>query len=153
MFARRHISRAERRGIVLVLILGMLGLLAVIGVTFATLSGQARINARNYMQAQQQPDASELMDFALAQLIGDTGMPTSAIRGHSLKRDMYGNDAHGNGFLAQSPVEAQYYPSQTPPSNYPSMNITGSVTFVGPNNVTYAKLATDVPAPHYSFYN
>ena len=30
------------------------------------------------------------MDFALAQLINDTGNPQSAIRGHSLKRDMYG---------------------------------------------------------------
>ena len=41
----RHHTRA-RRGIVLVLVLAMLGLLALIGVTFATFSGQARINAR-----------------------------------------------------------------------------------------------------------
>ena len=38
----RHHTRV-RRGIVLVLVLAMLGLLALIGVTFATFSGQARI--------------------------------------------------------------------------------------------------------------
>src|SRR4051794_12887413 len=141
MFARRHISRAERRGIVLVLILGMLGLLALIGVTFATVSGQARINARNYVQAQQQPDASELMDFALAQLIDDTGVPTSAIRGHSLKRDMYGNDGLNNGFLAYSPSTGN------------AMNITRSTTFPATNGVTYAKLETDVTAPDNNFYS
>ena len=37
-------SQPERRGIVLVLVLAMLGLLALVGVTFATFSGQARIN-------------------------------------------------------------------------------------------------------------
>ncbi len=41
----RHHTRA-RRGVVLILVLAMLGLLALIGVTFATFSGQARINAR-----------------------------------------------------------------------------------------------------------
>ncbi len=40
----RHHKRA-RRGIVLVLVLAMLGLLALIGVTFATFSGQSKINA------------------------------------------------------------------------------------------------------------
>ena len=37
------------------------------------------------------------MDFALSQLISDTANPTSVIRGHSLLRDMYGNDAAANG--------------------------------------------------------
>ncbi len=33
------------------------------------------------------------MDYALSQLINDTNNPLSAIRGHSLLRDMYGNDS------------------------------------------------------------
>src|SRR5262249_28262202 len=41
--------------------------------------------------------------FALDQLVNDTSNPLSAIRGHSLRRDMYGNDAVNNGFLAQLP--------------------------------------------------
>ena len=44
----RRNQPSGRRGIVLVLVLAMLGLLALIGVTFATFSGQARINARNF---------------------------------------------------------------------------------------------------------
>ena len=67
--------------------------MAVIGVTFATFSGQSRISARNFAQSVNQPQRDELMDYALAQLISDTADIRSAIRGHSLARDMYGNDA------------------------------------------------------------
>ena len=103
MLAKR-LSRPERRGIVLVLVLAMLGLLALIGVTFATFSGQSRINNRNYQQSLLQPQSDELMNFALAQLITDTADVRSAIRGHSLARDMYGNDASTNGYLPLDPT-------------------------------------------------
>lgn len=103
MFASTLRSRIQRRGVVLVVVLGMLGLLALIGVTFATFSNQAQINARNFSQAAQFPDATEMMDYALSQLIDDTANPASVIRGHSLKRDMYGNDAANNGYLAGLP--------------------------------------------------
>ena len=43
------------------------------------------------------------MDFALQQLIADTGDVRSAIRGHSLAHDMFGNDASNNGYLAGNP--------------------------------------------------
>src|SRR6185312_13123255 len=99
----RHHTRA-RRGIVLVLVLAMLGLLALIGVTFATFSGQARTNARLYAQSVIRPQDDELMDFALQQLITDTADPRSAIRGHSLERDMFGNDANNNGYVAANPT-------------------------------------------------
>ena len=102
MLASRQ-SRTKRRGIVLVLVLAMLGLLAVIGITFATYSGQAKINARNYAVSVLQPQADELFDFALGQLIGDTSDSRSAIRGHSLARDMYGNDTYCNGYMTTNP--------------------------------------------------
>jgi hypothetical protein len=105
MLVRLFHQRARRRGIVLVLILGMLSLLALIGVTFATISGQAKVNSRNFLQAQVEPDATTLMNFALAQLIDDTSNPLSALRGHSLRRDMYGNDAWGNGYLTGRPTD------------------------------------------------
>src|SRR5438445_7523101 len=98
MFATFPQTRNQRRGVVLVLILGMLGLLALIGVTFATFSGQVKVNARNFAQSKTFPDSTELMDYALSQLIDDTANPLSAMRGHSLKRDMYGNDAWQNGY-------------------------------------------------------
>ncbi len=93
MFATSHGPRARRRGIVLVLVLGMLGLMALIGVTFATFAGQSLINSRNFSQGVARPQAEVLMDYALAQLINDTNNPLSALRGHSLLRDMYGNDS------------------------------------------------------------
>jgi hypothetical protein len=104
--SNRHHTRA-RRGIVLVLVLAMLGLLALIGVTFATFSGQARINARLYAQSVIRPQDDELMDFALQQLITDTADPRSAIRGHSIGRDMFGSDAFNNGYLAALPITGQ----------------------------------------------
>ena len=52
-----------------------------------------------------QPQDDELMDFALSQLINDTGDPRSVIRGHSLARDMYGNDATSNGYLPLDPID------------------------------------------------
>jgi len=99
MLANPGTRQRGRRGIVLVLVLGMLGLLALIGVTFATYTGQSRIATRNYAQSTQNPVASDMMDFALAQLIGDTDDVRSSIRGHSMARDMYGNDAANNGLL------------------------------------------------------
>ena len=96
--------QSERRGIVLVLVLAMLGLLALVGVTFATFAGQARINNRNYQQSLLQPQGDELLDFGLQQLISDTNDIRSAIRGHSLLRDMYGTGSTSNGFLSVDPT-------------------------------------------------
>ena len=96
-------SSARRRGVILIVILGMLALMALIGVTFATFSGQAQVNARNFSQSKNNVRSAEMMDFALTQLIYDTANPLSAIRGHSLLRDMYGNDARNNGYLTANP--------------------------------------------------
>ena len=92
-----------RRGIVLVVILGMLSLLALLGVTFATYSGQAQLGSRRYAEASARPDAEAIFDFGLDQLIFDTSNVASALRGHSLVRDMYGNDAEDNGILNTLP--------------------------------------------------
>lgn len=100
MQARRRENQRERWGIVLVLILAVLGLMAVIGITFATFSGQSRISARNFAQSVNQPQRDELMDYALSQLICDTPDIRSSIRGHSMARDMFGNDASHNGYVA-----------------------------------------------------
>ncbi len=96
-------AAARRRGIVLVLVLAFLALTALIAVTFATLAGQGKINARNFALSVLNPSPRELMDFALQQLIVDTGDVRSALRGHSLARDMFGNDARNNGYLAGHP--------------------------------------------------
>ena len=114
MQARTQGNQRQRRGIVLVLVLAVLGLMAVIGITFATFSGQSRISARNFAQSVNQPQRDELMDYALAQLISDTADIRSSIRGHSMARDMYGNDAVFNGYLTQRPDGAYTAPNSDP---------------------------------------
>ena len=59
MFTQPRPRRHERRGVVLVLILGMLGLLAIIGVTFATFTGQSRVGARSFAQSVQRPPQTD----------------------------------------------------------------------------------------------
>ncbi|MGO9597590.1 MAG: hypothetical protein ACLP7Q_06170 [Isosphaeraceae bacterium] len=126
----RH-EQGKRRGIILVLILGVLALMAVIGVTFATFSVQSRISARNAAQAIIVPQRDELFDYALSQLVCDTPDIRSAIRGHSLARDMYGDDAYFNGYLATRPGGAN------PPNyNYSTFYITSVSAPLGSSNST-----------------
>ena len=120
---RPNQGKRERRGIILVLVLGMLALMALIGITFATFSGQSRISARNFFQSMNQPQRDELMDYALSQLISDTPDRQSAIRGHSMARDMYGNDANFNGYLTSRP-DGQYRAPNNDPYFY-IMAVTG----------------------------
>src|SRR5262245_2052916 len=104
----------RRRGVALIVVLAVLGLVALVGITFVGLSGQARISARNFAQALNDPEPKDLMYFAVSQLIRDTSNPLSAIRGHSLLRDMYGNDASFNGSLAVRPDGRSVGPFQHP---------------------------------------
>ncbi len=94
---------SRRRGVVLILILAMLSIVALIGVTFVSFSGQAQLGARSYALGQVALKTDAIFDFAISQLINDTNNPKSAIRGHSLLRDMYGNDATTNGYLTSLP--------------------------------------------------
>ena len=143
MLASSRRNHENRRGIVLVLILGVLALMAVIGVTFATFSGQSRISARNFAQSVNQPQRDELMDYALEQLIGDTADIRSAIRGHSMARDMYGNDGNFNGYLASRPDGAFM-----PPHNDTNFYITSVTAGTG----TLYNLTTNIPANDPAFY-
>ncbi|MGA7502130.1 MAG: hypothetical protein WBX00_36015, partial [Isosphaeraceae bacterium] len=125
---------------------GVLALMAVIGVAFATFSGQSRISARNYMQSMNQPQRDELMDYALSQLICDTADIRSSIRGHSMARDMYGNDANYNGYLPSRPDGAFMGPHGDP-----YFYIT-QVAPVTPGTGTQFILTTNIPAGDSTFY-
>jgi hypothetical protein len=85
------LDRAKRRGVVLILVLAMLSIMALIGVTFASLSGQAQVGARYFAEGRDVTSPGTYFDYALNQLINDTNNPKSALRGHSLLRDMYGH--------------------------------------------------------------
>lgn len=137
MQAQSRHPGARRRGVVLVLILAMLGLLALIGVSFATLAGQAHSGARKVVEAMNAPTSDAMMDYALSQLINDTANPMSAIRGHSLLRDMYGNDGKLNGYL-----------DALPPSG-------GPLRFVSPtlNPNGTISCGTNIPTGGFDFTN
>ena len=137
-------ASARRRGIVLILVLATLALMAVIGVTFATFTGQGKIGARSFAQSVLAPRPDDLMDFALQQLIADTGDVRSALRGHSLARDMYGNDAANNGYLTSRPDGAS-----KPPGTDPFFYVTG-VSQVGTS--TQYNLTTNIPVGDPAFY-
>jgi hypothetical protein len=122
--------------VVLILILAMLGLLALIGVAFATFSSQAQVGGRKYAEAASWPTSEDVMDFALSQIINDTHNPQSAIRFHSLKRDMYGSDATGNGILTALPGGGNLLLTSTGTVN----SVQTSPTF------GYTQYATNIPA-------
>ena len=157
MIARRPRSPAHRRrrGVVLILVLSMLGLLAVIGVSFATFSGQARSAARFYATKLDRPRSDDLIEFAIRQLINDTTNPMSALYGHGLKRDMYGNDAADNDFYDRNPDGSRPAITAVTPVALPgpyrwdiTTNIpnTGAYSFIGwtltiPGNLSTSEVA------------
>jgi hypothetical protein len=96
-FSIQHSAfRVRSRGVVLIVVLGMLAVLALIGVAFLTFSAEEEQSSTRYLLAFQSPRADLnpelLFPEALSQLIADTDNMLSNLRGHSLLRDMYGND-------------------------------------------------------------
>src|SRR5438128_2069850 len=90
-FRNRH---SHRDGVVLIVVLGMLAILALIGVAFITFSAEEEQSSSRYQAVFQIPRvdiAPEVLFLeSLNQLITDTNNQQSAIRAHSLLGDMYG---------------------------------------------------------------
>ncbi len=88
---RRH---KPRRGVVLLVVLTLLTLLIVIGLTFVLLAGGYRRAAEaNSRQARYGDKPNQLMDRVIYQVVRDTPVNSrSRLTGHSLLRDLYGND-------------------------------------------------------------
>jgi large repetitive protein len=147
MLARRTRGARRRRGVVLILVLAMLGLLALIGVTFATFANQAKIGAEYTAQSVQATSADQVIAFALDQLINDSSNYKSAIRGHSLLRDMYGRDFY------QDPIDGLVKPYQNihlaglPEPNGQPLTVTGATIVAAPllsGQSTYV-ITTNIP--------
>ena len=96
------VQSTEHRGVILVVILGMLAALALLGVAFMTSADQEQNSSVSFRNTFQTPrpdmDPEVIVLEALGQLIADTDNVQSAVRGHSLLRDMYGNDNKDPGF-------------------------------------------------------
>ena len=117
MLVRRSPRTDGRRGAVMLVVLGLLTLFTTLGLSFAILAKVEGQGARNFKRIAQGlggggavsgpaavQDRRQLMTFAIQQLIYDTHDTRSALRGHSLLRDMYG-----------SPVAVRF-------QNYPNYN-------------------------------
>ena len=95
---------ADRRGVILLVVLALLTLLAIVGLTFVLYADAQATAARIYRESQsaQQADVNpeRLLAIFLNQLlydVDDTNGIYSALRGHSLARTLYGyNDATVN---------------------------------------------------------
>ena len=90
-------KRREDRGFVLLIVLSLLTIFTLMAATFLVVAGNYRAAASAAAQiGPQQPEPRQLTDDVLFSLLVDTNDPQSVIRGHSLLRDMYGDD----GFTA-----------------------------------------------------
>ncbi len=102
MFRPSHpATHAPREGVILIVVIVLLTLFAVIGLTFVLYSDAEATASRLFREAQNldddRPDESPLalLNFGLGQLVFDVddtklAQKNSAIRGHSLARNMYG---------------------------------------------------------------
>jgi hypothetical protein len=87
----RSCPNRRRRGVLLLVVLGLLSMFAMIGLTFVVLTGQERRIAEigQTLELQYVPPQSDL-DRAMAQVARGSTSPMSAIGPHSLLEDMYG---------------------------------------------------------------
>lgn len=93
-----HVRASDRRGVLLLVVLSILILFLLIGTTFILTAGQHKDRAKILEKANRttfQPE--DVLERALMQLVRDTNNRHSALRYHSLLRDVYG----GDGFVGQ----------------------------------------------------
>ncbi len=92
----RSMAAHRRRGIALIVVLALLAIVSVLAVTFVALSGAEQSASEQYGNLVRRTIAdlepAELFEAVLGQIVADTDNATSALRGHSLLRDMYGSD-------------------------------------------------------------
>ncbi len=82
-----------RRGVLLIVVLSMLVLFMLIGTAFIMTSNQSRIAAKDAAKQERLGNfATKLLDRGLLHLLRDSENQNSAIRTHSLLRDLYGTD-------------------------------------------------------------
>ena len=98
---RKVIRKKTRRGVILLVVLGMLAMFALIGVTFVLLSGHARRSATAQAkvgQADNPPD--RIADDVIKQILRGSTDQASVIGPHSLLEDLY-----GLGYLATNGID------------------------------------------------
>jgi hypothetical protein len=145
----------RRRAIILLVVLALLTLFAIVGLTFVLYADAEATSSRIFREAPYPrngslPNATLIVDpnVALAQLIYDVPDASfansgpnvySAIRGHSLARDMYG-----------------YNYTWNPTAQLPNPPLNNIYPFNGTGRLHYASvlgLADDALVPNYTYYS
>lgn len=89
----RKIRRRDRRGMLILVVLGLLVLFVMVAVAFVIAASQHRLAARAASRAKLAgTPAKKQLDQAVRQLLRGTTNTNSALYGHDLLRDIYGND-------------------------------------------------------------
>jgi len=113
----RYRRAQHRRGVLLLVVLSMLVLFLLIGATFVVMAKSQRAGAKAIEKSHEtslQP--GDRLERALRQVLRDTNNPHSAVRYHSLLRDVYGTD----GFVGHAyagGMKRNNAPHRIPPEN------------------------------------
>ncbi|MBN1591201.1 MAG: hypothetical protein JW888_16935 [Pirellulales bacterium] len=107
---------SARRGVLLLVVLGLLAMFALIGLTFVILTSHARRSAESQAKVDRYTDPpKELLNEVALQCLRGTTQSTSVLQNHSLLEDLYGPcslltngiDDDGNGTVDDA-SEAQF---------------------------------------------
>lgn len=102
-----HRNPSGRRGVILLIVLTLLVLFSLIGITFLVVASRYRASAVQFARAQQTGDApAKLLEKALGQLMYGPRTNRSALWGHDLLSDLYGNDGAFATITAAAPEAA-----------------------------------------------
>ena len=113
--------KQARRGVILLIVLGMLAMFAMIGITFVLLSGHARRSAQAQAKVGRADNPpARIADDVIQQILRGSSDAASVIGPHGLLEDLYGNGwttgaittvapiAGGQLFLVQTNVAAPH---------------------------------------------
>lgn len=113
----------SRRGVLLLVILGMLAMFGLVAIAFVILTGQFRRTAEVTRRIDIQAESPHaLLENAFSQVVRGSTNPASALSVHSLLEDMYGN----NSWVIQLPTAALpisasagviFFPVNSPPTS------------------------------------
>ncbi len=112
-----------RRGVLLLLVLGILALFALVAVAFVIISGQSQRSAKTMQRVDQTlDDPQKQLNEAMMQVARGPSNPVSVLGLHSLLEDMYGNTARMAviPYNPNNPLGLLYYPfNPAPPIGSP----------------------------------
>lgn len=99
---RRH--KKTQRGVILLIVLGMLAMFALIGITFVLLSSHARRSAASQAKKGQANNPPERQaNNVIQQILRGSNNPASVIGPHNLLEDLYGNNGTLGSIVPQAP--------------------------------------------------